>query len=730
MKGKRFLSRTLVCGLSVLMVLTPSPDMVFAQNLSQDTEEVVTEVEEVTETESEEVMTEQDTETADVQEKFENTQAIDEKVEDEASEMLENVTATNVVAKGTDGNISWSLDSEGHLKITGTGNTSCPWLDYKEQIKTATVEVSGITSVFGFFSECTNLTSADFSKSDFSKCTNMSYMFNGCSSLARLDVSNFDTSNVTDMSCMFYNCAELKQLDVSNFDTGNVTEMPYLFYNCAGLKQLDVSNFNTSKVTGMSGMFFNCSGLKKLDVSNFDTSNVKNIAGMFNKCSGLTSLDVSNFDTSNVTSMLVMFSGCSNLTKLDLSSFNTSKVTNMYHMFSECSSLTKLNLCNFNTGKVVNMQGMFSGCSNLTKLDLTSFNTGNVIFMNSMFSECSSLTKLGLNTFNTSNVKEMDAMFANCSSLTKLNLSSFDMENLQESANMLQGVRDLQELYTPKNVPAAVSLPKILYDASGTSYKKLPMNQKSSLKLTAVNSSNQGVTYKVVFDGNGSTSGSMKNQSIKYGTGTKLTANTFKRKGYTFKGWNTKADGSGKDYADKADGSKLSKKNGSSVTLYAQWKKKNYTITYNLNNGTNAKENPAKYNIKTATITLKNPTRKGYTFKGWYTDSNYKNQIKQIKKGSTGNKTLYAKWSANKYTVTFDANHKKATGKTKAITCKYGKKYTLTSNGFKRKGYTFKGWNTKKDGSGKTYKNKVQIKNLTSKSNGKVVLYAQWKKKK
>lgn len=255
-------------------------------------------------------------------------------------------------------------------------------------------------------------------------------------------------------------------------------------------------------------------------------------------------------------------------------------------------------------------------------------------------------------------------------------------------------------------------------------------NTISSIHLTTTNSVKQEVTYKVIFNDNGSTGGSMTAQTMKYGSGTKLAANSFTRKGYTFSGWNTKSDGTGTAYANNVDGSKLSKKNGSSVTLYAQWKKKNYTITYNLNGGTNSKQNPSKYNIKTATITLKNPTRKGYTFKGWYMDSKYKNPISQIKKGSTGNKTIYAKWSANKYTVKFDANNKKATGKTKLMTCNYGKKYTLKANGFKRKGYTFKGWNTKKNGKGKTYKNKAKIKNLTTKSKGKVVLYAQWKKKK
>ena len=53
----------------------------------------------------------------------------------------------------------------------------------------------------------------------------------------------------------------------------------------------------------------------------------------------------------------------------------------------------------------------------------------------------------------------------------------------------------------------------------------------------------------------------------------------------------------------------------------------------------------------------------------------------------------------------------------------YGKKYTLKANGFKCKGYTFKGWNTKKNGKGKTYKNKAKIKNLTTKSKKNKILF-------
>ncbi len=155
--------------------------------------------------------------------------------------------------------------------------------------------------------------------------------------------------------------------------------------------------------------------------------------------------------------------------------------------------------------------------------------------------------------------------------------------------------------------------------------------------------------YTITFNGNGSTSGSMKKlTSLKYGKTYTLTKNSFKKKGYTFKGWNTKKDGSGKTYKNKAEIKNLSAKSGGKVTLYAKWSKTKYTITYNLNKGKNNKNNPSSYNITTKTIKLKNPTRKGYTFKGWYSDKKCTKKVTQIKKGSTGNVILYAKWAKKK----------------------------------------------------------------------------------
>lgn len=155
--------------------------------------------------------------------------------------------------------------------------------------------------------------------------------------------------------------------------------------------------------------------------------------------------------------------------------------------------------------------------------------------------------------------------------------------------------------------------------------------------------------YNIKFAGNGATGGKMATlANRKYGTSYKLTANKFKRKGYTFKNWSTQENGKGKTHKNKASVKNLTSINGETVTLYAQWKLDSYKITYKLNGGKNNSSNPKKYTVTTKTITLKKPTKKGYVFKGWYKDKKFKKQVKKITKGSTGNITLYASWEKKK----------------------------------------------------------------------------------
>ena len=355
-------------------------------------------------------------------------------------------------------------------------------------------------------------------------------------------------------------------------------------------------------------------------------------------------------------------------------------------------------------------------------------------------------------------------------------------------------------------------------------------------------------TYTIKYNGNGNTGGSTVNSSHTYDTAKTLTANGFTKTGYTFTGWNTQADGKGTAYADKASVKNLSSTNGTTITLYAQWKvntltviyfpngatkadnssnmdgsnvitidpnasnltdtfkydqalpsyglwdsqryirtgysSKNkyrvgskdgttlldagpnvyaktqdlakaagkltdlekgdvtiniyadwtpigYTITYNLDGGSISGQKTS-YNIETATFTLPTPSKTGYTFAGWTGSNGTTAQTSvSIAKGSTGNKTYTAKWTAKTYTVTYNANG--GTGAMSNDTVTFNTAFKTKQNTFKREGFIFDGWNEKADGSGTKW-------NITSGSSGtyesgkawtwayasNITLYAQW----
>ncbi|MDD6213507.1 MAG: InlB B-repeat-containing protein [Clostridiales bacterium] len=241
-------------------------------------------------------------------------------------------------------------------------------------------------------------------------------------------------------------------------------------------------------------------------------------------------------------------------------------------------------------------------------------------------------------------------------------------------------------------------------------------------------------TYTICFDGNGADSPDMDPMENLPKSGEySLPENRYSRHGYTFMGWNTKPDGSGISVANEEvislEGlTKDTKLYNDTLRLYAKWSPLSYTITYKMNGGTNSGKNPLSYQISSKTITLSAPTRKGYTFTGWYLDSSCTVQISQISQGSTGALKLYAGWEANRYTIRFEGN-KATSGSTKAMKkCSYGKTYKLSANGFQRKGYVFFGWNTKANGKGTSYTNKAKIKSLSAKNGATVYLYATWKK--
>ena len=166
--------------------------------------------------------------------------------------------------------------------------------------------------------------------------------------------------------------------------------------------------------------------------------------------------------------------------------------------------------------------------------------------------------------------------------------------------------------------------------------------------------------YTITFD----TNGGSEIAPITQDYGTEITAPAdLTRKGYTFKGW------------DKEIPETMPAEN---ITVKAQWEINQYTITFDTNGGSEIA--PITQDYGTEITAPDNPTRKGYTFKGW---------DKEIPKTMPAeNMTVKAQWEINQYTITFDTN---GGSEIAPITQDYGTEITAPDNPT-RKGYTFKGW--------------------------------------
>ncbi|MDO5317107.1 MAG: InlB B-repeat-containing protein [bacterium] len=258
----------------------------------------------------------------------------------------------------------------------------------------------------------------------------------------------------------------------------------------------------------------------------------------------------------------------------------------------------------------------------------------------------------------------------------------------------------------------------------GSSVWNLTSTYNGTVTLYAVWTGNP---YTVAYDANGG-SGSMSSQSFTYGLAQALRSNGFSRTGYRFSGWATSSSGS-VAYSNGASVKNLTASSGSTVTLYAKWAANTYTVSFNANGGSGSTSSLACTYDTASTLPASGFSRTGYTFAGWATSSGgsvaYSNcaSVKNLTAEHNGNVTLYAKWTANAYSVKFDANG--GTGSMSNLSCSYDSAKSLSANLFTRTGYTFAGWSTSRSGS-VVYSNGVSVKNLTSSSNGSVTLYAQW----
>ena len=215
------------------------------------------------------------------------------------------------------------------------------------------------------------------------------------------------------------------------------------------------------------------------------------------------------------------------------------------------------------------------------------------------------------------------------------------------------------------------------------------------------------ITYNVSYELNG---GENDDNNLKtYNIEQAYTLKNPTRTGYTFVGW-FKEETFDNQVTEITLGSYGDKK------FYAKWTPTVYTIAYELNGGVNNAENPETYTIETETITLANPTKTGYGFKGWYLEETLKTRVYTIEKGSYGDKKFYAKWTLTVYTVEYELNGG-VNNEENPETYNIEQAYTLKTP--TRAGYTFAGWFTEE-----AFEN--QTTGIALGSYGDKKFYAKW----
>ena len=220
-------------------------------------------------------------------------------------------------------------------------------------------------------------------------------------------------------------------------------------------------------------------------------------------------------------------------------------------------------------------------------------------------------------------------------------------------------------------------------DANFTNRILILNNVTSNVDLYAKFTAN---TYQITLDFNHDDLPT-QNMEVVFGQEFSLTDPTYD--GHTFKGWKDDKNVTWKSGTYNLEGN---------LALTATWTAAEYSITYNLNGGTNNKNNPTliKYEDN---IILNDATKTGYTFDGWYSDANFTNKVSSLNK-TTGNVELFAKFSPKQYKIELNYNHVGATNG--SIDVYYDQNFTLEEPVWE--GHKFKGW---KDDSGSLWSSGV-----------------------
>ena len=259
-------------------------------------------------------------------------------------------------------------------------------------------------------------------------------------------------------------------------------------------------------------------------------------------------------------------------------------------------------------------------------------------------------------------------------------------------------------------------------------------NQQSVTNLTAEPNATvvlyavwSPTVYNIVFNPNGAT-GTMANQGIAYQQSAPLTPNAFNMTGCRFLGWATSQANADAGTVSYADGANYTMATAESKILYAVWAANTYDIIFHANASGVSGSMPNQSIAFGATENL-NPntfTKTGYTFLGWATEAA---SAKAYDDGAaftmnSAGEDLYAKWSANGYTVVYNANGGSAAPASHPAV--YDTSFNIPAAGPVRAGYTFLGWAAASNATAPSYTSGQSVSNLTAVNGATVTLYAVW----
>lgn len=642
-----------------------------------------------------------------------------------------------------------------------------------------------VTSMNDMFDEDGKLTSLDVSRWDTSNVQDMNGMFRG-TGIATLDVSRWNVSHVGNIAEMFHDCVNLVTLDTSRWRLDSAWGAWSMFYNCVSLTGLDVTHWGMGHVGSMATMFYHCHRLTGLNgLAEWDTGNATTLAHMFTECGRLSAVGITSWNVRKVTNTEGMLQGTP-ITSLDLSAWNADSLTSMQYMFEYCTKLTSLDLSGWNTSNVTDMYALFDNCTSLAGLKLGDrWNMGNVTDTTWMFSGdrklASTIARI-VPDWNMGSVRKTAGMFSDCVDGV-LDLSKWNTPLLTDTRNMFRYNPNLTRILVNENWSNVTFMDSsaymftgctrlvgddgkgLAYDSSktdgvqampGTGYMTLKATGgKTMHTVTYMDWNGNAITTRRVKDGTSGESIGMHDTTWLADPDMNFNADRWGGCSFTEKG---KKQSSRDCYASAVDWP-VTKDDTLHVTGKADYTRANGGgvlgwRAYNVASGTGSWDGyycrkgascladryytfDSAVNILPFTqidlwddygtaivstmqltqvdpVTHRSLARDGYTFTGWSKD------ISNV----TGDMTVQAQYRPIHYSVNYDANG--GTGAMADQSFTYGTPQALTAATFQRDGYSLTGWNTRPDGTGRSFADKQIVGNLLTHENAVGTLYAQW----